>query len=581
VSGLSKLSNVRRVRAECARLTGSPLAWIVTFALVLHTVGITWGLPASDGWDDDGVAPRDFLVGAYMAFRPGHYFTYPPLHLIVLSLLTFPATVLALFRSASLSPPDVIAEITRVPYMTTFAVVARLVTDLMAAGIVFLAASIAKELWGRRAGYWAASVTALNVVFTYYAHTSNLDVPYLFWTFWSYLCLVKAVLRHEPARLRACALLAVLAVATKDQAFAALLVTLPLAIGLWFALDPWPRERRRAIARRLALYALGAVALLGLIDGAMVNPSGFAARMRFLTGPASQDHASYAQSVYGMSHVVRDTVYSFGRYYPVGLAPFVLYGLGLHFVKTRDHPARRAAGLVPALGVLSFTLAFNCLARRTEHRFALPQSLFVSIYAGAALDALTRTSSRVRVGAWTVAAILGGRALFDCVGVDVALLRDPRYDAEDWLNANIPAGEVIEVYGNNVHLPRLPSRARVQRVDGGALSERSPMPGMREIQAPFEDVDRRRPDWIVVSDGWSWRYTIPTPATLDGSVVMSPLQAARQKDVRAREFFAALLSGAGDYAEAHVARYDDRFWPRVDIHASTSRTIYILRRVRR
>jgi 4-amino-4-deoxy-L-arabinose transferase-like glycosyltransferase len=578
---LSRLSRPKQVWAACARLTGSPLVWIVTLALVLHTIGITWGLPASDGWDDDGVAPRDFLVGAYMAFRPGHYFTYPPLHLVILTLLTFPATLLALIRSASLAPPDVIAEITRAPYMTVFAVVARLVTDLMAAGIVYLVASIAKELWGRRAGHWAASVAALNVVFTYYAHTSNLDVPYLFWTLGSYLCLVRAILRHEPARLRGCALLAVFAVATKDQAFAAFLLTFPMALGLWFALDAWPRERARAALRLLAACALGAVVLLALIDGALVNPSGFAARLRFLTGPASQDHAYYTQTIGGMARVVRDTVCSFGRYYPVGLAPFVLYGFGIHLVKTRDQPARRVAGLVPALGVLSFTVAFNCVARRTEHRFVLPQSLFVSVYAGAALDALTHAASRVRVAAWTLAALLGGRALFDCVAVDVALLRDPRYDAEDWLNANVRAGEVIEVYGNNVYLPRLPVRARVQRVDRSALSERSPMPGMREIEAPFEDVDQRRPDWIVISDGWSWRYTIPPPAVLDGSVALSPLQASRQKDFKARDFFASLLSDTGDYAEAHIARYSDRFWPRVDIHASTTRTIYILRRVRR
>src|SRR5580700_2280360 len=216
------------------RLLRSPLAWVVVATFVLYTIGIGWGLPASDGWDDDGVAPRDFLVGVYMTFRPGHYFTYPPLHLLFLTVLTLPATLLGLMHSASLAPPDVVAEMTRVPYMTTFAVVARIVTDVMAAGIVCLVALIGEELWGRRAGQWAALVAALNSVFAYYAHTSNLDVPYLFWTLWSYLCLVRAIVRHEPARLRGCALFAVFAVATKDQAYAAFLVTFPLAIGLWF-----------------------------------------------------------------------------------------------------------------------------------------------------------------------------------------------------------------------------------------------------------------------------------------------------------------------------------------------------------
>jgi len=555
----------------------SPLVWIVALTLVLHSIGIGWGLPASDGWDNDGIAPRDFLVGTYMAYRPGHYFTYPPLHLALLTVITLPATLLGLARSASLAPPDVIAELTRLPYMTTFAVVARVVTEAMAAGIVCVVAALGEELWGRRAGLWAAAVAGLNTVLAYYAHTSNLDVPYVLWTLLSYLWLVRAIVRHEPARMRGSALFAVFAVATKDQAYAAFALAFPVAVGLWLALEP-PTRKVGSMARELAAATLGGALLLLFIDGAIVNPTGFAARMRFLAGPASQDHTTYARSVAGVVHVLYDAAGNFGRYYPVGLALFVFYGVGLHLVKTRGDRCRRIAGLVPALGVVSFTLAFNCLARRTEHRFLLPQSIFVSLYAGAALDALTRSPGPVGLAAWTISALMGGRAAFDGIAVDAALLRDPRYDAEAWLNANVGPGELIEVYGNNFSLPRLPGRARAERVDRSPLSERSPLPGMREIEAPFEAVDQRRPDWIVVSEGWSWRYTMAPPVSADGSIVLSRAEAALEKDTGARAFFAALFAGTAGYTEAHAARYDDRFWPSVDIHASTTRTVHILRR---
>ena len=562
------------------RLPRSPLAWIVVGTFVLHTIGIGWGLPASDGWDDDGVAPRDFLVGAYMTYRPGHYFTYPPLHLLVLTVLSLPATLVGLARSASLAPADVVAEITRVPYMTTFAVVARLVTAAMAAGIICVIALIGEELWGRRAGLWAAGVAGLNAVFTYYAQTSNLDVPYLFWTLLSYLSLTRAIVRNDLARLRYCALFAVFAIATKDQAYAAFLVVLPLTLGLWIALGASSREKT-PILRELAVSMLGATLLLALIDGAVVNPTGFAARLRFLTGPASQDHALYARSMGGVAHVLLDSARYCGRSYPLGVALFVLYGLALHVVETRGQAVRRIAGLIPAFGVLSFTLTFNCVARRTEPRFLLPQALFVSLYAGAAFDSLTRAASRARNVAWALAALLGGLAIFDSVSVDVALLRDPRYDAEAWLNANVRDLDLVEVYGNNVHLPRFPARTRVERVDRSPLSERSPMPGMREIDAPFEAIAARRPDWIVMSEGWSWRYTMSPPDSQDGSMVLTRVQAARQADLGARAFFSSLFSGTGGYIEAHVSRYDDSFWPRVDIHSSTTRTIYILRRAKR
>jgi hypothetical protein len=562
------------------RLLRSPLAWVVVATFVLYTIGIGWGLPASDGWDDDGVAPRDFLVGVYMAYRPGHYFTYPPLHLLILTVLTLPATLVGLCRSASLAPADVVAELTRVPYMTTFAVVARLVTSLMAVGIVYVVASIGEELWGRRAGLWAAAVAALNTVLTYYAHTSNLDVPYLFWTLLSYLWLTRAIVRNEPARLRYCVLLAVLAVATKDQAYAAFIIAFPVTLGLWIALGVSAGERA-AVLRELAVSVLGGVLVLSIVDGAIVNPTGFVARLRFLMGTASQDHTFYAPSIGGLVHVVLDSARYFDRHYPVGVAAFALYGLGVHLADTRGRSTRRIAGLLPAFGVLSFTVAFNCVARRTEPRFLLPQAIFASLYAGNAFDALTRAASWVRGVTWAGAVLLGGWALFNCVAVDVALLRDPRYDAESWLDANVRPRDLIEVYGNNVHLPRLPSRARIQRVDRSPLTERSPIPGMREIDAPFEAIDERRPDWIVVSEGWSWRYTMNPPESADGSLVLTRVQAARQADLGARAFFATLLSGTGDYIEAHVSRYDDSFWPRVDIHSSTTRTITILRRARR
>lgn len=289
----------------------SPLVWIVAGTLVLHLVGVGWGLPASDGWDDDGIAPRDFLVGAYMTYRAGHYFTYPPLHLVFLTVITLPATLLGLARTASLAPGDVVAELTRVPYMTTFAIAARLVTEGMAAGIVCVVAFIGEELWGRRAGLWAAATASLNTVFVYYSHTSNLDVPYLFWTFLSYLWIVRAIVRREPARLRGAALFAVFAVATKDQAYGAFLVTLPVAIGLWLALEG-PSPTRTSIARELVVSTLGAALVLSIIDGALVNPTGFAARVRFLTGPASQDHTYYARNVAGLRHLLSDVFHDFG-----------------------------------------------------------------------------------------------------------------------------------------------------------------------------------------------------------------------------------------------------------------------------
>ena len=183
-------------------LRSSPLAWILCASFIVHVIGLSWGLPAADAWEDDGIAPRDFLVGAYETYLPGHYFTYPPVHLLGLSILTSPVWGLALARAPSLSQSDVIAAMIQVPTMTALTLVARFVSELMALGIIYFLAKLAEEVWGKRASLLVALVIAVNAPLTYYAHTSNLDVPYMFWACFALLETTRAIVRGEPRRFR-------------------------------------------------------------------------------------------------------------------------------------------------------------------------------------------------------------------------------------------------------------------------------------------------------------------------------------------------------------------------------------------
>ena len=96
-----------RTRAVYAELDRVERLVLLAVAMV-HGVGIGWGLPGSDGWDVDGVAPRDILPGILKTFTPGDYFTYPPLHLLLLAVLTLPVTLVTLARAPSLQPHDVV-----------------------------------------------------------------------------------------------------------------------------------------------------------------------------------------------------------------------------------------------------------------------------------------------------------------------------------------------------------------------------------------------------------------------------------------------------------------------------------------
>jgi 4-amino-4-deoxy-L-arabinose transferase-like glycosyltransferase len=365
----------------------SPLFALLVVVAVVHAIGLTWWLPASDGWDDDGIAPRDFLVGVVRTYAPGQHFTYPPVHLLLLAVLNLPAIVVSALKAPSLAPGALVSEFIQVPIMTTFAVVARVVAVLMSLGIVVTLAKIGEELRSPRAGLWAAATVGVNWSFAYYAHTSNLDVPYNFWACLALLFLVRAIARREPRLLRKAAVLAALAVGTKDQAYAIFLLSAPVALASWTFIDPTMRARRGEVARESAIAAGIAVGLLALVDGAVTNPRGFADRVRFLLGPASQDHAEYGTGWRDAVRVIGDALGHFTWYYPLVFAPFVVAGVAVALQGARRDPSRALAAMLPLLAAISFTLAFDCTARRTEHRFVLPQSLFVAVYAGLAWDA--------------------------------------------------------------------------------------------------------------------------------------------------------------------------------------------------
>ena len=157
--GSPRLAALRQSLAEASR---SPISWVLAGVFVLHVVGIGWGLPASDGWDNDGVAPRDFLAGLVETVTPGHFYTYPPVHLVLLAVVTAPVTLLALARAPSLAPADVVHEILRVPYMTTIAYGARFVSLAMSLGIVWAVAKMVEELRGKRAGWCAAAFVGVK-----------------------------------------------------------------------------------------------------------------------------------------------------------------------------------------------------------------------------------------------------------------------------------------------------------------------------------------------------------------------------------------------------------------------------------
>jgi 4-amino-4-deoxy-L-arabinose transferase-like glycosyltransferase len=564
-----------RALSKIKEASHSTLAQILFVAASIRLVGLTWGLPASDGWDNDGIAPRDFLPGLIETFTPGHYFTYPPAQFVLLTLISLPVTIVLLIKSPSLAPSAVIAEAVKVPYMTAFAVIARGVSIAMSIGIIYAVAKIVELAFGRRASLLAAAACSMNVILTYYGQTTNLDVPYLFWASLSLLMLARTIALHEPKLLRRAAIFAALSVATKDQAYALFVLGLPIPLVLWAFSDRWVLENKKIVARELLISAAMGVALLLFVDGAVVNPSGFHERVKFLTGPASQPYAYYSADARGRVLAAFDSVAKFESYYPI----VFVFPLAFGFFRAFRVPERskRVVAFVPFFAIVSFTIFFNCIARRTEHRFLLPQMTLWAAYVGVGCDLLLSLGPEIARRVFRVAlAIAAMWGAFLAIDVEANLILDPRYDAENYLREHVAPGDVIEVHGKNVYLPRFPAKAHVIRIGMDPVGARNPLPGVEEKEDSFTDLAKRAPRWIVVDEGYGGQilrdaYAGPTSS----GRVFSQMQIATSKSADVTTFFQGLVAGKLGYKRVHLSTWESTFWPRLDIHASTARDVWI------
>lgn len=555
------------------RLLRSPIFWVLLVAMGLRLAGLFWGLPSADGWDDDGFAPRNFLTALALTWKPGAYFTYPPLQALLLALPALPVAGWALAHAPSLSQHDVITTITQPVYMTYFSVLGRLVSLLMSLGIIWCVGEMARVVAGARAGLLAAIAVTLNFGLTYYGQVSNLDVPYLFWASLALLWCMRAVTEQEPRRFWLAALFAAASVATKDQAYALFLLSLPLFLLLWFVTDRWARAHAGHIALILLPAALASLFLLLLLDGAITNPSGFLHRVTFLTGPASQDYAEYLHGPSGWLSLLGDM----GTYYAQGsgVAAMVLAVLGIVAHVRQSRGGARIAGLLPLLAIMSFTVCFNFAALRSDDRFLLPQSVLACVYIGIAAELLAFSARRwMQFAGRGVLLLVALTALHQAIAINAAMLFDPRYDAERWMAAHVKPGDVIETYGQNCFLPRFPQGARVIRVGQTSLKLRNPLPGVTELRQPF--IAERHARFIVLSVAWARRYLRPA-VTLSGGHIYSRLQQQDFSNTDGRLYFQFLVNGSSDYRLAYAAR-PSSLWPIVHIHDSLDEPVWIFER---
>ncbi|HEX4447676.1 MAG TPA: hypothetical protein VH044_13095 [Polyangiaceae bacterium] len=545
------------------------LAVLGAFALAI-AIGFTWGLPGTNTWAVDSISPRSCGLGAIVeTYWPGHYHTYPALHTALLTLLSTPWIALAAAR-VGLAREALGQELVKPFYMTGIELGARAVAAAMALAFVWNTMRWWTRIRGRVAGVAAGAIVAANATLVYYAHTGNLEAPYLFWAGWALLEMDRT-LAGEP-RERQALLLSAAAVLSKDQAAAVLL--LPLAAAV--VVVPWVARGESLLRRRLLTsIALGSL-FYGLVSGAIVNPVGFRRRIAFLLGPASQTWALYPRGLQGTLDLARDALRALPHFtsWPIAGAAVAGVAIALFVPRGTSSPGvARVRLLLPLLASLSFTLLFTLGARRSEDRFLLPQTLFAVPYAAVLVAWAWERWPKARSLLFAVAGGSLVPALLEVASLDGTLLVDSRYEAERFL-ASLPPHTHVEVLGTSLFLPRMPDTLDVARPGTDPIDERQAVPGFREILDPAMDPRPRAPEFIVLATVLSLELVTAPPPPPE----RRPYGSTAYHDEASHRLFRGLFDGSLGYDRALTACCALP-WPLEcrGVHDATGREVWIYR----
>jgi hypothetical protein len=315
--------------------------------------------------------------------------------------------------------------------------------------------------------------------------------------------------------------------------------------------------------------ALGCAVGFALLSGAAINPRGYARRVAFLVGPASQSWAAYAKTARGLASMARDSILAAPHFTSWPVAAAALAGAVGAVVLARRRGLAGASELLPLIAAISYTLLFTLGARRAEDRFLLPQAVFVLPYAARVTGWFQAAPRVVRAGGFVAAFLAAAVALLGVASMDATLIADSRYEAERFLE-RMPAGARVEVYGGPIFLPRIPPKLDASRPGIEPPSERQHIPGVVEIVDPNMDPRPRAPAAIVLATELSdVRSTEPPAAKLAFAL-------AQYRDARSHALFRALNDGS--YGFVRVLRASCSVpWPLTcrPVHASTAREVWI------
>lgn len=479
------------------------LLLILVVSLCVNTVGLRWGVPNGNAtWATDALRPLVPMAVIKRAFLDEHwnsgwFMKYPLGHPMVLVGAQAPLVAWMRLSGEFRKPSGTYPFGFRHPErsLSMLEVIARLVSVLMGVGLVALAYATGALLFGTVAGWAAAVLIAGCYPVVFYAHTTNVDVPALFWAAASVWAALVAAERDSRAAAVVTGASVGMALCTKEQSLGIVAMVPVVWVLQRFAR---PGQRWQGTLRQCVAAAVGFVVVMAVAGNMLWNPTGLSNRWRYLAGVLPEAIRVKYFPYQSMIQVPKVTTISGEIQHVVKVFSVAAQGVTLPLF------ALCLAGIVWALWrrprqaaiLLLLLLGYYVLSSRAlvlvPVRYTMPLMYVFLLFGGAAAGALIDAAGALKSGAARTAATVGlvalaGMALLPGIEVDALLVHDPRYKAETWLRKHVPPTAHIETYQPLTYLPRFG-------------------PERQLVQVPVEDrsiakFQQRQPDVVVMSSG--------------------------------------------------------------------------------
>jgi hypothetical protein len=540
------------------------LGVLLVALLVVYLIEINHGLPNRDivwGYDSNPLIP---LIAAKKIFldgwNTGWHTAYPNFHYYVLLLLLAPYMAMQ-WILGNLSGlrmeggyPYGLQDFDTI--FMHLAIITRLASAAMAVGTAYWVYQIGRTLHSTRAGLFAACIIGFSPAIVYYVHVETLDVPMLFWLSAALYCYVRALQTLELRFYIWLAILAAIATATKDYAYGLfVLLPFPLVAALarrsCAAVTP-AALLRSTFDRRHVIASVVFVLSFMIAENWWWNFAGFVNHVRLAGGLVPGSGITTSLGRLDLISWQRWSDIGQCMTFVLGWAGFAVAIAGLVYVALRERTIATIL-LWPALGYYVFTICQVLPAGAPIERPYMPLGAILAVLGGVFLARASASrllvSKLLAIGAIVAIAANG-------IAMDLALVADPRYQAEQWLNQNVAAGAKVELYGFKTQLPR--SNRQWKTV---TLNHYSPPSSDVEPTKEYlsrEALAARNPEWVIVSDVYADGYLSPENA-----------------DSALHTFFKGLRDGELGYAQKarfgsvipEAVGFPDRLTPGITVYA--------------